>query len=129
MSKTQVLGALSYEPKTICPYLDIRTKFDWFWPINWSNINIFKWNQLYIKGKPKLHILYDYQLNIYLTVDSVFKKSQKMNKIAHISVRDIFKTDFAQLKFWVRPLKKFGGQILKNAWQISEFGRQIFLKA
>ena len=49
-----------------------------------------------MKGKPKLHILYGYQLNIYLTVDSVLKKSQKMNKIAHISVRDIFKTDFAQ---------------------------------
>ena len=30
----------SYEPKTICPYLDIRTTFDRFWPINWSNINI-----------------------------------------------------------------------------------------
>ena len=27
------------------------------------------------------------------------------------------------------PLKKFGGQILKNARQILEFGRQIFLKA
>ena len=49
-----------------------------------------------MKGKPKLHILYDYQLNIYLTVDSVFKYSQKMNKIAHISVRDICKSDFAQ---------------------------------
>ena len=35
-----------------------------------------------MKGKPKLHILYDYQLNIYLTVDSVFKYSQKMNNIA-----------------------------------------------
>ena len=33
------------------------------------------------------------------------------------------------LEFWVRPLKKFGGQILKNARQILEFGRQIFLKA
>ena len=33
-----------------------------------------------MKDKPKLHILYDYQLNIYLTVDSVFKYSQKMNK-------------------------------------------------
>ena len=26
-----------------------------------------------MKGKPKLHILYEYQLNIYLTVDSVAK--------------------------------------------------------
>ena len=50
-----------------------------------------------MKGKPKLHILYDYQLNIYLTVDSVFKYSQKMNKIAHISVRNIRETDFAKL--------------------------------
>ena len=57
-----------------------------------------------MKGKPKLHILYKYQLNIYLTVNSVAKK---MNKIDHISVRDI-KT------------------ILKNAQQISEFGHQIF---
>ena len=47
-------------------------------------------------GEPKLHILCDYQLNIYLTVDSVFKYSQKMNKIAHISVRDIRETDLAQ---------------------------------
>ena len=48
-----------------------------------------------MKGKPKLHILYD-----YLTVDSVFKYSQKMNKIAHISVRDICKSDFAQNNFF-----------------------------
>ena len=42
--------------------------------MNWSNINIFERNLLeYMKGKPKLHILYDYQLNIYLTVDSVVK--------------------------------------------------------
>ena len=33
----------------------------------------FIWNQLYMKGKPKLHILYEYQLNTYLTVDSVVK--------------------------------------------------------
>ena len=33
-----------------------------------------------MKGKPKLHILYDYQLNIYLTVNSVFKYSQKRTK-------------------------------------------------
>ena len=44
-----------------------------FRPINWVNINSFEWNQLDIKGKPKLHILYEYQLNIYLTVDSVVK--------------------------------------------------------
>ena len=43
-----------------------------------------------MKGKPKLHILYDYQLNIYITVDSVFKYSQKMNKIAAISQFAIF---------------------------------------
>ena len=49
-----------------------------------------------MKGKPKLHILYDYQLNICLTVGSVFKKSQRMNKITNISVRDIRETDFAQ---------------------------------
>ena len=41
--------------------------------INWANINIFESNQLYIKGRPKLHILYEHQLNIYLTVDSVVK--------------------------------------------------------
>ena len=80
-----------------------------------------------------------------------------MNKIAHISVRDICKIDFAQnielnrvsiffheisestselphdLKFFIRilsrPLKKFGGQIPKFAGHFSEFGRQIFLKA
>ena len=63
---------LSYEPKTICPYLGIRPdlgirpEFGQFWPINWSNVNIFEWNLLYMKGKLKLHILYDCQLNIYL---------------------------------------------------------------
>ena len=35
---------LSYEPKTICPYLGTRTKFDRFWIINWSNINISEWD-------------------------------------------------------------------------------------
>ena len=29
--------------------------------------------KLYMKGMPKLNILYEYQLNIYLTVDSVVK--------------------------------------------------------
>ena len=33
---------LSYEQNTICPYLDIRTKYDRFWPINWANINILQ---------------------------------------------------------------------------------------
>ena len=51
-----------------CPYLGIHTKYDRFWPINWANINICEWNQLYMKGKPKLHILYEYQLNTYVTV-------------------------------------------------------------
>ena len=33
---------LSCKAKTICPYLGICTKFDRFWPINWSNGNIFE---------------------------------------------------------------------------------------
>ena len=33
---------LSYKPKTICPFLSIRTKFDKFRPINWLNVNIFE---------------------------------------------------------------------------------------
>ena len=37
------------------------------------NINNFNLNQLYMKGKHKLHILYKYQLNFYLTVDSAVK--------------------------------------------------------
>ena len=53
--------------------MGIHTKYHRFWPINWANINIFECNQLYMKGKPKLHILYEYQLNTYLTVDSVVK--------------------------------------------------------
>ena len=69
--------------------MGIRTNFDRIWPINWANINIFELNQLYMKGKHELYIFYEYQLNIYLTVDSVVKSSQKLNKIAHISVRDI----------------------------------------
>ena len=43
-----------------------------------------------MKGKPKLDILYEYQLNIYLTVDSVAKLSQKINK-STISEFAIFK--------------------------------------
>ena len=34
---------------------------------------MFQWNQIYMKGKPKLHLLCEYQLNNYLTVDSVVK--------------------------------------------------------
>ena len=49
-----------------------------------------------MKAKPKLNILYEYQLNIYLTVDSVVKYSQKMDKIDHISVRDIQTIDFVK---------------------------------
>ena len=37
--------------------MGIRTKYDRFWPIYWANSNIFEGNQLYMKGKPKLHIL------------------------------------------------------------------------
>ena len=45
-----------------------------------GQISIFlNLNQLYMKGKPKLHILYEYQLNTYLTVHSVVKQSQKIN--------------------------------------------------
>ena len=50
---------LSCEQNTIFPYLDKRTKYDRFQPINWATI--------------KLHILCEYQLNTYLTVDSVVK--------------------------------------------------------
>ena len=46
----------------------MRIKYDRFWPINWVSIS-FEWNQRDMKGKPKLHILYEYQLNIYLTVE------------------------------------------------------------
>ena len=42
------------------PTVGIRTKYDRFWPIDWANIIIFEWNQLYMKGKPKLHIQYEY---------------------------------------------------------------------
>ena len=31
---------ISHTTKNIYPYLGIRTKFDRFWPINWSSINI-----------------------------------------------------------------------------------------
>ena len=49
-----------------------------------------------MKGESILLIYYEYQLNIYLTVGSVVKLSQKMNKIAHISVRDIHTIYFVQ---------------------------------
>ena len=31
------------------------------------------WANIDMKGKPTLHILYEYQLNTYLTVDSLVK--------------------------------------------------------
>ena len=34
-----------------------------------GNYQYFRKNQLDMKGKPKLHIFYEHQLNIYLTVD------------------------------------------------------------
>ena len=43
-----------------------------------------------MKGKPKLLILYEYQLYIYLTVDYVTKLSQKLTK-STISQFAIFK--------------------------------------
>ena len=52
---------------------ELRTKYDRFWPKNWANINIFEWNQHYMKGNHKLDIIHEYQLNIYFTVDSVVK--------------------------------------------------------
>ena len=69
--KLAELWAKYYMP--IYGVMGIRTKYDRFWPINWTNINICEWNQLYMKGKPKLHTLYEYQLNTYVTVDSVVK--------------------------------------------------------
>ena len=88
---------LRIEQNTTCPYLAIHTKYDRFWPINWANINIFERNQLYnMEGKHQLLILYEYQLNTYLTVDSVVKLLQKLTKIANISVLDIQTIEFVQ---------------------------------
>ena len=33
----------------------------------------FWWNKVYMEGKPVLHFLYEYQLSIYLSVDSVLE--------------------------------------------------------
>ena len=52
--------------------------------------------QTLYEDKAILHILYKYQLNIYLTVDSVVKILQNMNKIAHSSFGAIFTIDFIQ---------------------------------
>ena len=80
ISKTQILGALqsltasvllnlytnfypdwkkilSYEQKSICPYMDKRTKFGRFQPINWSSINensfiINVINRIYVRRGP-----------------------------------------------------------------------------
>ena len=91
-TRIQVLSKLD-EKNTICTYLGKSTKYNRCWPIDWANINIFEWNQLDVKSKPKLHIFYEYQLNIYLTMDSVVQSSQKITKIALdlISKISIFK--------------------------------------
>ena len=47
---------------------------------------------LYERKAQTTHIIYEYQLNTYLTVDSVVK----MTEIAHISVRDIQTIAFVQ---------------------------------
>ena len=42
------------------PYVHIwayKLKFDSYWPINLSHINIFERDQLNTKGMPKLHVL------------------------------------------------------------------------
>ena len=63
LSKSDI-NCPSYEQNSICPYFGIRNKYYRFWPINWANINIFELIQRYMKGKSKLHIPYEYQLNI-----------------------------------------------------------------
>ena len=68
-----------------------------------------------MKGKHKLYILYEYQLNIYLTVDSVVKLSQKMNSFAHISVRDMCVIDPHKLVITQPFFNNFGGQFPKFA--------------
>ena len=49
-----------------------------------------------MKGKHKLHILCNLYLNISRNVNTKAEKLPKMNKIAHISVRDNRKIDFTE---------------------------------
>ena len=107
-----------------------------------------------MKCKSKLHILYAYQPNTYLTVDSVVKLSEKctqspisqfaiskqlhlfkiieLNRVS-IFFHEIFRINVElnfDLKFssgiFSKAFKKFVGQILKFAGHFSEFGRQFF---
>ena len=83
-----------------------------------------------MKGKSKLHILYQYQLNTYLLVDSVVNNRKKIKKIVNISVCNIQTIAFVQnrvsiffheinvelnfdLKFWSGILS----QVLKKIWR------------
>ena len=77
--------------------MGLRTKFDSNRPINSLNIFTLKRDQLNMKGQPELHILCNLRLNISWNVNTIKEKKRlKMNKIAHISVRDNRKSDFTE---------------------------------
>ena len=60
-----------------------------------------------MKAKPKLHILCDPKLNLYLNVETKAIIPPKTNKIAHISVRDFRKIGL-ELKnvYWASAISK-----------------------
>ena len=88
-----------------------------------------------MKGKPKLHILCG-QINANIPKSpisqfAVFKQltSLKIIELNRVSIffHEILKINVEfGVEVLVRPLKNMAAKILKNARQISEFGRQIF---
>ena len=95
--------------------MGIRSKFNRFWPINWSNVNIFEWDQLYIKDKPTLCNLW---LNISWNVNTKVKKLPKRNKISYISVCDKHTIDFTK-KPKVFQFSIFSSEIFQDRRRIA----------
>ena len=58
--------------------------------ISQPNINIFQWDQVYSICTTKLHILCIFHLKMFLNVDFMAYKHQKIHKIDHISVCNFY---------------------------------------
>ena len=83
--------------KTHTPIFGHITKFYSNRPINWSNVNIFERDQFYMKGKPKLQILWDAFFCIFQFFYLKFSGSMQ----CLIALGPFFICP----DFWVRPLK------------------------
>ena len=78
--------------KNVCPNMGASAKLRSFCPVTWPNINIYRWDQLYMISRPWIHILTSLQHNTYYIV--VLRP--KIDKIGNISVRVFAKAGCAK---------------------------------